>query len=339
MATWVLSGVNMDAYLSATSGQGVPDIVGGERPSFGGGLRTDVAALKRTWAATTVPSLGEVAEGIRRMVDGLVDAWSFEADTYSARGLVLSASSGAVVGTTAPKHGGKGLQDGGNRLAYAEWAGALPAGAPWTLMLWRADGPYASPQHRHWIRTSAGGLWVEGVAAASPPACAEVDAAGKLIIRGRDKQENLGTWASATTFLGGTRISVVVGGTVYIFQSGGGISGGSPPSWPTTYNATVVDNTITWRNDGRGGLLADDAVLLPFVAPSSWISQLYAEHAARAWVAPHLRMTGDAASTAGNAVLVRGVETSARGALHKRSGATQRTGKVVQFRLLEVERE
>lgn len=336
MPSWTLAGVNLDPYLALDGATPEPlEMVGGDQLAFAGGSRRDSAGRKRPWSARSVPLAGDVAEALRQMVNGQVDAWPFDEDTFSARGLPLTGSSSAAVGTTAVKYGAKALQDGGNRLAFAEWSGALPAGSNWSAMAWRADGPYASPGYRHWLVTSAGGLFVNG-AASAVPACISVNAAGKLTVNARDKQEALATWASATVYGSGARISVVVSGTVYIFQANapGGTSGGSPPTWPTTYNDTVVDNTVTWRNDGRGGLLVDDLVLLPFVVPSSWVSQLHAEHAARAWTAPELRFAGDLVGS--SAVTVRGTAARGRGTPHFRSGAWAKTGEVLEIQLQEV---
>lgn len=330
MPSWALNGVDLGPYLALNGVEPAPRaLVGEDRLALLGGCRHDVTDSKRAWSCRTRVIAQDVAEALRRWVDGESDSWSFDVDGTSAQGLASTASSGAVVGTSAGVYGGKGLTDGGNRLAYAEWAGALAAGSPWTLMCWRLDGPFTPNQARHWLVTSAGGNWVNGVASAVP-ACASVDANGKLVVNGRDKQEGLAAFATSTAYALGARISVVVSGTVYIFQvTVAGTSAGSAPTWPTTFNATVTSNTVTFRNDGRGGLLLDDLVLFPFVVPASWVSHLRTAHLSAWPAAPYLLLSGTQVSPSAT---VRGRYAGAKGV---RTTPYGKAGETLEFELEE----
>lgn len=259
--------------------------------AFDGTARRVTRARKRVWNGRLSPQTQSLADAYRQLIEGAGHVWGFEgASTYSSKGLVMSAGNAVTAGGQA-KWGGYGLIDNGVRLAYAEWAGAIPATSGWTVMLWRADG--ASTAWRHWLVTSSGLLYVDG-AASAVPACATVSA-GTVVVNARDKQENLPDWAASTAKAVGDRISVVVGARVYVFEcTVAGTTGATAPTWPSALNATVADGSVTWRNDGLT-LQVDDVVTLPYVVPTDWIAPLYAEHSARAFsLLDRVRLSGDA---------------------------------------------
>lgn len=332
MPSWAINGVDLGPYLALNGvTPSPPALIGEERLALLGGCRHDATARKRAWNCRTKVLAQDVAEGLRRWVDGESDCWSFDADLYSAQGLGSSAATNAASRSTGlgPKYGAQYLFDNGTRLASAEWAGALPAGIPWTLMCWRLDGPFLTGEYRHWLVTSAGGNFVNG-AASAVSACATVDGTGKLVVKGRDTQESLGTFATSHAYSVGNRIAVVVSGHVRIYQvTIAGTSGGSAPTWPTVFNTTVVSGTVTFRCDGLGGLELDDLVLFPFVVPSSWVAQLYAQHAASAWTAPELVLGGTQVSPSAT---VRGRYTGAKGQKTRLYG---KAGETLEFVLEE----
>jgi hypothetical protein len=291
--------------------------VGERRLAFGGGERNDVSATKRGWRVRTKTLPPDVAEGLRVLVEGgddgrTCDVVSFDVDTWSARGVPLSASSGNLaISSVSNVFGvGYGLYDNGNRLTYAEWSGMTPAGAPWTILAYRKDGPFSDLTH-HYAATSTGLLYRDGAPNYSVPICITVDGTGKLIVNARDKQENLPTFQASHAYLVDNRISVVASnGFVYIFQvTVAGTSGGSAPTWPLNFNNTVSSGSppVTWRNDGFGGLLVDDVVVLPFAAPASWLPQMRMNHS-NPWVAPELKLEG---STVGKFVAPGATNASA----------------------------
>jgi hypothetical protein len=60
-------------------------------------------------------------------------------------------------------------------------------------------------------------------------------------------------WAGSTNYNQYNTIQVPILGTIYLFAiplGHGGVSNSSPPSWPTTFRATVNDGTIQWENVG-----------------------------------------------------------------------------------------
>ena len=61
-----------------------------------------------------------------------------------------------------------------------------------------------------------------------------------------DPLANIDVWASTTVipYIGITKPSV--GNSRYYTTTGGGTTGGSEPTWPTTPGDTVVDGTVTW---------------------------------------------------------------------------------------------
>lgn len=67
---------------------------------------------------------------------------------------------------------------------------------------------------------------------------------------------SLSNWASSTTYATGAKVKANPDVGVYfrVTAGGGGTSGGSPPSWPTTVGATVSDNGLTWTATSFNGL-------------------------------------------------------------------------------------
>jgi len=61
-------------------------------------------------------------------------------------------------------------------------------------------------------------------------------------------------WQASTAYVvNDTARTTAKNGYRYKVQSiaGGGVSDASEPTWPTTIGATVVDNEVTWVNDGK----------------------------------------------------------------------------------------
>lgn len=61
-------------------------------------------------------------------------------------------------------------------------------------------------------------------------------------------------WAAGSTKVVGDKVRTTAkNGYRYRVQSitGSGLTGASQPTWPTTIGATVVDNQVTWINDGK----------------------------------------------------------------------------------------
>lgn len=71
----------------------------------------------------------------------------------------------------------------------------------------------------------------------------------------------LPAWAASTSYKVGEEVTA--NGYTYLCIKAG-VSGSSPPAWPTTFDAEVVDNSIIWR--GTGTSSANSASTTPFTA-------------------------------------------------------------------------
>jgi hypothetical protein len=67
---------------------------------------------------------------------------------------------------------------------------------------------------------------------------------------------SLSNWAATTTYATGAKVKANPDVGVYfrVTAGGGGNSGGSQPSWPTTIGATVTDGALTWTATSFNGL-------------------------------------------------------------------------------------
>lgn len=61
-----------------------------------------------------------------------------------------------------------------------------------------------------------------------------------------DALANIAAWTLNTTYPTVSTVKPTVGNGRYYFTYGGGTSGATEPTWPTTPGATVVDGTVTW---------------------------------------------------------------------------------------------
>jgi hypothetical protein len=62
---------------------------------------------------------------------------------------------------------------------------------------------------------------------------------------------NYPNWQPTVAWVSGNQISVLIGGTNYLFTAiQGGVSGSTAPAFSATLGSTVTDNQVIWRNDG-----------------------------------------------------------------------------------------
>jgi hypothetical protein len=61
-----------------------------------------------------------------------------------------------------------------------------------------------------------------------------------------DPIANIPAWQASTTYPTVSIVKPTVGNSRYYTTNGGGVSGSTEPTWPTTPGVTVVDGTITW---------------------------------------------------------------------------------------------
>jgi hypothetical protein len=318
-----------------------PELVGHTGRGATGKRFSTVRATKERWRGRTAPLTQAEAHAWRGLLQGEGQHWSFNTlDSYlSDAGLADTSSSGTFsLSTSGPKHGSAFLysQSVG---AWKEWAGVLPASSPWTTMLWRADGPFPAG-FRHWITTSAGGNWVDAVTSAV--ASAVQVSGGAVRIWGRQALDGYAQIARSTAYVIGDvrwEVGTPIGLLYRYVATTNGTTGASVPAggFGDDYDELTVDGTVTWRNDGRAGILADDLVVLPFVVPDSWVTELRAEHNARPWALPGLRLAGDVvAQLPGAAATVRGRMGAARTLIGAPSGSLSTTLEELELELREV---
>jgi hypothetical protein len=262
------------------------------------GVRVIGRTRKRRWRGQVTPRTQEEAEALRGLLSGAGRHWPITSSEWgwSDDGLFYSAASGAsYTGGGAKFGGGPYLSSTTVSNAFVEWAGAVPAGSPWSVLWWQRAGPGLSDGWRHRILTSTGGVYGNGGASTSPVGFS-VTASGTLRLNSFDTVLGISTgWTASTAVTLGSVIRVVASGLLVRMECvTAGTTGTSAPAWPSAFNATVTDGTVTWKNTGWVGFLVQDIVVLPFAVPAGWVPALYDEHNVRAWSAlPKLRASGD----------------------------------------------
>jgi hypothetical protein len=100
----------------------------------------------------------------------------------------------------------------------------------------------------------------------------------------------------------------------------------------------VTSSTLQIVTAGFAGTWIDDLVFFPFLVPTTWPAELYAEAAARAWTPlPRLRLAGDVtAQLSGAAATVEGTALDAPTLMGAPSGTFLTTLEEVSFELTEV---
>jgi hypothetical protein len=292
-----LNGVDVPVLADAVSAS--PVIIQDKARAFDGTPRSTVRARKREWRAKLGPQTQANADLYRQLINGEGHAFSFDADAYSSKGLGPTVNTNTVIGNT-----GSSQKWGANRLALSSggnggiitWPTAYLT--TWTAFVWYAPNGLAS-SYEHWvIRPSGGGnTFRNGVLNNTQDFsywCSTVaDGTGNLSFNSPDW--NAVTWAATTAKTLGARVKPTSGANTNRFKcTTAGTTGGSEPTWPAFTGGTVTDGTVVWTNVGPLASVIDDAVIVPYVVPDSWVAGIYAEHAARAWAPlPRLRTDGD----------------------------------------------
>jgi len=326
--SFAICGIGLDPYLALN---GVtpesPTYVGGDRLALLGGLRRDLCARKRSWGMRTVPLLAGVAEGLRQLAEGEVDAWSFDEHLFSAAGRPPASGTG-FVSTNGGRYGNC-VAPGLAGLAYN-----VGAGSQWTLMGWRRAG--GSESWLHFLRLSTGEIYKNNILQEFDPGPFTISGS-RLVIQAGYDATGLGPWEPYTIYEPGDR--VIANGRVFTTPDETSGTNAVEPDWNAASNP---DDEVEEDPDGLEGgpwvwenlpLVVDDVVFMPFRLPDEWRDQVYAEHVARAWVAPQLRLTGDLVGS--SAVTVRGHFQSGRGTPHYRSTGFEKTGEILELTLME----
>lgn len=137
--------------------KGAPEEIGGANVrSYGGSLMSSRRALKRSYTAES-PLMSEAdALAWQSLLMGEGHHFSFDSGLYSSKGLGPDAGYTASQNTSASKFGAGQLSvdDTDGEITYAAQLGSV-----WTLMFYR----FESAAWVHYVITSAGSKWVDGV--------------------------------------------------------------------------------------------------------------------------------------------------------------------------------
>lgn len=297
--------------------------IGNTGPAYSGALRKSRLAVKRdcTFESTLLQKADAAAwDG---MIRGLPDVWSFESNLYSSKGTAPVAGYSAVVGVTTT-HLGNGRAEISTYLNY-------PVSFPtaWTLSVWRISQDGAS--YDHYVIYSNGAVYKNNVAS--------VPVGWMTIIANVLSFACPGyftvPWAANTAKVIGNIVRPTVSNDrYYIATTNGTTHLTTEPVWPTTINATIVDNGVTWRCEGLYKLYLDEVVFFPFEIPTGWVPYLYGSSLAFG-NSPKLVLTGDAL-LAGTTRSVLGDVPSAKLSRGAMGGSIQKNLRSIQVVLSEV---
>ena len=130
--------------------------IGETSAAYNGTLRKSRQSIKNDLEFETVPMLSATALAWESLIRGLGEHWSFDSDLYGSKGLGPTAGYDASRTTSGPKFGAGELSVTGV-TGTISFAAAL--GSNWTACVWR----YESAAWHHYVITSAGTKWYDGV--------------------------------------------------------------------------------------------------------------------------------------------------------------------------------
>jgi hypothetical protein len=149
-----LNGIEIDA-LNDTFTE-TPREIGSTEPAFDGTLRRTRIARKRDVRFDTPWMLQSEARAWEGLIVGEGHSWSFDSHLYSSKGLGPNAGYAASQVTAAAKYG-TGYLSVNATTGTITYAASL--GSNWTIAYWMQVGG----NWFHYVRTSAGDKWENGV--------------------------------------------------------------------------------------------------------------------------------------------------------------------------------
>lgn len=161
------------------------EITRGQRGGVRDSRRRSSSGKQRLWDRkyTSTPLSVSDAEAVQALVEGDGHTLSFDSDSlYSSRGVLgVVTGSGGTTGSIT-RYGGTASRALFliNNSASAAWALQLPT--TWTIIHWRFGASIGT--WRHYVFTSAGGVWQDGASSSSTAGMA-VSAAGALTVSQR----------------------------------------------------------------------------------------------------------------------------------------------------------
>lgn len=342
MPALTLNGITVPVDVRSWE-QPAPAVLGDRGRGTSGRSESAIRKRKRLRRGRTTALAKADAEALGHLLEGEGDAWGFDSNLYSARGLGPSlADTSSVVGLF-QKWGAGAVQVGPpSSLQYS-----VGSSGSWTVMYWKRpiDFFYGLPSVTdHFLHTSTGLNYRNGVSF-TPVTTGEphdryvyASCSGGLLTL-HSVVDVIPYWDAGDTYsIGDLVVTIGFSGAYRVFAVTGG-SGfpGSEPDWDSASGLedSISDGNLDYSDyDVQGYAFYDELVFLPFAVPSSWAAQLYAEHSTRAWTSPpYVRAAGDLVNPA--AVVVKGKVTGVTPVAHKRAGTFERGGQALAFELME----
>lgn len=153
--------LTINGFPIAVADQGASDdeeIIGEESRALDGSLRHVGRGVKRVWNLRSVLDTYANSETVKKLLRPQSNGFHFpfNTDLYSSKGTNYSGAGGSIgAAAPSPKFGaGRAAITSGNTLTFST---ALTGS--WTLGVWKWDGS----SWDHWIKTSAGTQWKNGV--------------------------------------------------------------------------------------------------------------------------------------------------------------------------------
>lgn len=121
--------------------------------SYDGTWRKTEYARKREWKGEIKPQSQALTDAFRNLIRGIGYTWSFDADVFSAQGLAANGGHTATI-VAGGKYGSLMRVPAATTIT---WPTNL--GSNWTVVVWRLE----SAVWHHYVATSGGHKWVDGV--------------------------------------------------------------------------------------------------------------------------------------------------------------------------------
>lgn len=155
-----------------------PEELGQSERAVDGSLRIHRRAIKQPWDFSIAHQVAATALAFRDLLLGKGQTWGFDSNLYGSKGTGPSAATNAVQGATA-KYGAGGCTLTATSGTITWIALPLLSGGPWTVSVWRKVGAGAWV---HYLKTSAGSVWTDGVLTGSTAWLTVTTAAGAVKI-------------------------------------------------------------------------------------------------------------------------------------------------------------
>lgn len=305
------------------------DILLGDRGrGTSGRMESAVRVSKPQWRGRMTPLGSAEAAAFRGLLQGQGHSWSFDANLFSGKGLGPSLATGCGV-VAFSKYGTGAVQiDPTRTLEYS-----LPGSATqWTLSFWRYALQLSLAGWEHWVLLGDGSVFKAGASTAEAPWSAYDGAT----LRFESSAAAYPAWEDGETYATDELVYAESLGDayrgVYRCDLGGTSLGDHFDTAPNIGDSFQDDGGVQWTRVDDGYGYFDDVMFWPFLAPTSWVSQIYAEAAARAWAQlPNLRASGDLVGTRS----VQGRLASGQPVAQQRAGGLDRAGDALGFELVE----